>query len=107
VEHLLRGGNQPDDELERQAAAYGVILPDELTQPADFMLWADHWPAVELFIRCMTQWRATSGGLIGLDYGVVLQMAKLYQVERLPQVMEDLQVMEIKARELLNKDAKR
>jgi hypothetical protein len=107
VEHLLRGGNQPDDELERQAAAYGVILPEQMTQPAEFPLWADHRPAVELFIRCMTQWRATSGGLIGLDYGVVLQMAKLYQVERLPQVMEDLQVMEIRARELLNKDAKR
>lgn len=107
MEHLLRGGNQPDDELQRQAEAYGVMLPEHLSQPADFVLWADHWPAVELLIRCMTQWRATSGGLIGLDYGVVLQMAKLYQVPRLPQVMEDLQVMEIRARELLNKDAKR
>lgn len=106
MEHLLRGDNQADDELQRQANAYGVILPEQLTQPVDFTLWADHWPAVELFIRCMTQWRATSGGLIGLDYGVVLQMAKLYQVPRLPQVMEDLQVMEIRARELLNKDAK-
>jgi hypothetical protein len=32
----------------------------------------------------------------------VLQMANLYQTPNLPEVMEDLQVMEIHARELLN-----
>lgn len=106
MDHLLRGGSQINKELEEDAAAYGVILPDHLSAPRDYVLWADHWPAVELFMRCGTQWRATSGGLIGLDYGVVLEMAKLYQVPRLPQAMEDLQVMEIRARELLNKDGK-
>lgn len=102
MEHILRGGNQSNSELDAEAAAYGVILPDHMTQPQHFTLWADHLPAVELFMRCMTQWRCGSSGVIGLDYGVVLEMAKLYQTPHLPATMEHLQVMEVHARELLN-----
>lgn len=102
MDHILRGGSQINDDLLQEAAAYGVILPDHLQESENFVLWSDHWPAVELFMRCMTQWRCGSNGVIGLDYGVVLEMAKLYQVPRLPETMEDLQIMEIRARELLN-----
>lgn len=104
MDHILRGGNQVNDQLLEEAAAYGVILPDHLQESKDFALWADHWPAVELFLRCMTQWRCGANGVIGLDYGVVLDMAKLYQVPRLAETMEDLQIMEIRARDLLNKE---
>jgi hypothetical protein len=107
VDHLFRGGTQPSDDLIKEAAAFGVILPDHLEAEKHYSLWADHWPAVELFMRCMTQWRAGPNGVIGLDYGVVLEMAKLYQVPQLPDAMEDLQVMELHARELLNKEGKR
>lgn len=103
MEHLLRGGSQVTDELLEDARAYGVILPEHLEQETDFVLWAEHRPAVELFLRCMTQWRVGADGVVGLDYGVVLAMAKLYEVPELPRVMEDLQVMELKARELINK----
>lgn len=102
MDYLLRGGSQINDDLLADAAEYGVILPDHLQQPADFSLWAEHLPVVDLFMRCMTQWRTGANGVIGLDYGVVLQMANLYQVQALPEVMEDLQVMELHARELLN-----
>lgn len=103
MEHLLRGGNQVSDDLEQEAAAYGVILPEYLKESEDFLIWPDHLSALELFARCMTQWRVGPGGVIGLDYGVVLDMAKLYQVQPLTDVMEQLQVMEIHARDLLNK----
>lgn len=102
MDHILCGGSQLNDDLMNEAAAYGVILPDHLQQSKDFVLWADHLPAVELFMRCLTQWRSGPNGLIGLDYGVVLEMAKLYQTPHLPETMEDLQVMEVRARELLN-----
>jgi hypothetical protein len=42
---------------------------------------------------------------LGLDYGVVLQMASLYQIQDLARVMEDLQIMELHARDLINKAA--
>jgi hypothetical protein len=58
-------------------------------------------------MRCMTQWRCGASGVVGLDYGVVLQMASLYQItEDLARVMEDLQTMELHARGLINKEAK-
>jgi hypothetical protein len=82
-----------------------VILETHHLEPAEYLLWPEHWPAVELFIRCMTQWRTGANGVVGLDYGVVLQMASLYQIRDLPSVMEDLQVMELHARELINKKA--
>ncbi len=104
MDYILRGGNQINDELLDDAAAYGVILPDTIQQPQEYRLWGEHWPAVELFMRCMTQWRTGANGVIGMDYGVVLEMAKLYQVPRLPKTMEDLQIMEIRARDLLNKE---
>ena len=102
MDFLIRGGSQINDDLLEDAREYGVILPDHLEQSTDFGLWPEHLPVVDLFMRCMTQWRSGPSGVIGLDYGVVLQMANLYQTPNLPEVMEDLQVMEIHARELLN-----
>lgn len=56
-------------------------------------------------MRCATQWRSGSNGVMGLDYGVVFQVASLYQIKDLTSVMEDLQVMELHARDLINKKA--
>ena len=58
-----------------------------------------------LFLRCQTQWRSGGSGVIGLDYGVVLAMMSLYDVVNRRQAMEDLQVMEGRARELINQAA--
>jgi len=99
----LRSRKGDTAQLQADAAAYGVILEAHHLAPAEYVLWPEHWSAVELFTRCDTQWRADGNGLIGLDYGVVLQMASLYQIKDLPSVMEDLQVMELHARELINK----
>ena len=106
MEHLLHGGSSVNNELLADAAAAGITLPERLTKPKDCIVWADHWPAVELFSRCMTQWRSGANGVLGLDYGVVLQMASLYQMQDLARVMEDLQIMELHARDLINREAK-
>ena len=68
-------------------------------------MWPEHEDAVTMFLQCQTQWRTSSSGLIGLDYGVVLQMMDLYAVGNRRQTLEDLQVMESRARELINKAA--
>jgi hypothetical protein len=43
--------------------------------------------------------------VVGLDYGVVLQIMDLYAVEERCQTLENLQVMEARAKELINKAA--
>lgn len=50
---------------------------------------------LELFLRCQTQWRVGVNGLIGLDYGAVAWILRLYEEEDQHRAMlEDLQVME-------------
>ena len=62
---------------------------------------------MQLFVRCSTQWRSSANGLIGLDYGVVLALMDLYAVEERTTVLEDLQIMEAHALELMDRRARR
>lgn len=68
-------------------------------------MWPEHEDAVMLFLQCQTQWRTGGAGVIGLDYGVVLQMMDLYAVSNRRQALEDLQIMEKRAKDLINKAA--
>lgn len=72
--------------------------PDE-----DFGIWPENWPAVQMFLRVQTQWRTTMGGVIGLDYAAVQWLFKLYDVEEPRSLLEDLQVMEVAAMAVINK----
>ena len=80
----------------------GIALP-EPEREADFEVWPENEEAVLLFLRVQTQWRTSMAGVTGLDYASVVATAKLYSIEDLPSVFEDLQVMEITAMNLLNK----
>jgi len=71
----------------------GVALPEPETE-SDFEVWEENWAAVEMFLRCQTQWRTTMGGLLGLDYGAVAWLLRLYEVENQRSLLEDLQIME-------------
>lgn len=94
-------------QLQADAARYGVILEPHHLAPVDCRLWAELWPVVSLFQRSQTQWRATSAGVVGLDYGPVLgQLARLLGVTVDLQLLDDLQVMELHAREKLNRKAR-
>jgi hypothetical protein len=70
-----------------------VALPEPETE-SDFEVWEENWAAVEMFLRCQTQWRTTMGGLLGLDYGAVAWLLRLYEVENQRSLLEDLQIME-------------
>jgi hypothetical protein len=70
----------------------------------------DNWPAVLMFLRVESQWRTTSSGVMGLDYNVLLgpgALLDLYGVDEPRQVFEDLQVIESRARQLLNESAQK
>ena len=57
-----------------------------------------------MFLRCQTQWRVGVSGIIGLDYTSVLEMIKLYLVEDTVAMLENLQIMEAAALQVLNKE---
>ena len=59
-----------------------------------------------IFIRMMTQWRTTMGGVTGLDYSVLQMLFDLYDISNQVEVFEDIQIMEREAMKLLNKDNK-
>lgn len=80
----------------------GVALPEQEPE-GDFEVWEENWPAVEMFLRCQTQWRTTMGGLLGLDYGALAWLLRLYEVEDQRSLLEDLQVMEAAVLVKINK----
>ena len=47
-----------------------------------------------MFLRLQTQWRVGMNGLVGLDYGAVEWVFRLYSVTEPASLLEDLQVME-------------
>ena len=64
------------------------------------------WPAVSMFVRLQTQWRTTSGMLVGLDYQAVQWMFELWNVQNPRQLLDDLQVIEGKVIAMMNKRKK-
>ena len=88
------------DDTQADAAVLGIALPE---QPAeDCEVWEENWPVVQMFLRCQTQWRTTMNGLLGLDYGVLAWLFKMYAVEDPRALLEDLQVMEAAAMAVIN-----
>lgn len=78
----------------------GLVLPEQ--PPTDFEVWEENWLALEMFLRCQTQWRTTMSGVLGLDYVAVAWLLKLYEVENTRALLEDLQVMEAAAMMVIN-----
>jgi len=70
--------------------------------PKVFDVWPENWPAVELFMRCQTQWRTDNGQRTGLIYSELIGIGNLYSVENLGKVVEGVQVIEA---EILNQGA--
>lgn len=77
-------------------------MPEE-PQSRDCEVWEENWEAVTIFLRCQTQWRTTMAGLLGLDYAAVEWVLKLYEIKDQRSMLEDLQVMEAAAIQVLNK----
>lgn len=78
-----------------------VQLPEHLFKRDDFEIWPENLNALNMFLRCQTQWRSGPSGLIGLDYAVVLELFRLYDMDNHTALLEDLQVMEGHALQLI------
>jgi len=103
VDHWFHGDGTPDKELLEDAKAFGIILAKP--EPVEFAIWPENLETVQLFMDVQTQWRTTSGGVMGLDYGVVLSLLSLKGATDPIALLGDLQVMEMRARELINQEA--
>jgi hypothetical protein len=88
------------DNTQDDAAAFGLALPEQPS--ADFEVWEENWPVVEMFLRAQTQWRTTMNGVLGLDYGALAWLFMMYEVEDQRALLEDLQVMEAAAMVTIN-----
>lgn len=83
--------------MEREAEAYGVILPEEMTRPEVFEVFPENWSAVQMFLRMGTQWRTGPRGVIGLDYRALEWLLSLYPAADPQALLEDVQTMETAA----------
>lgn len=59
----------------------------------------DVWPAANLFVDLLTQWRVGTGGAVGLDYTAIPVVMDLRKVpdEKRGDLFDDLRVMECAA----------
>jgi hypothetical protein len=101
AEHWAGGGVV--DESHDDAAAFGLDLPEQASSD-DFEVWPENWDAVLMFLRISTQWRTSMGGPIGLDYGALEWLFRLYEVTEPRSLLEDLQVMEGAALTAMSKE---
>jgi hypothetical protein len=91
----LRAMGLPEDQIAKiapeQAAVHFEVLPE-------------NWEAVQFFLRCQTQWRTGGGGgMVGMDYGAIAWLLRLYRVKDQRAILEDLQVMEATVLETMAK----
>ena len=81
------------DQTADDAAAFGIELdlePDD----DDYQVEPEAWPALQMFLRCQTQWRTGPNGLIGLDYGPLEWAFRLYGAEDPAAMLDDIQIIE-------------
>ena len=102
MDHLLQARGDTT-QLTADAVAYGVQLQPHLLQPEAFELWPELEPQLHLFTRCLTQWRVCGDRLLGLDYGVVLQLAPMLGITVDVAILGDIQAMELHARDAINR----
>jgi hypothetical protein len=90
------------DDTAKDAAVFGIEPPPSKTAE-DFEVLPEAWPAVRVFLKVQTQWRADCGTVIGLDYGAVRWVIELLQLADTLDVLADLQIIEATVVAAMNK----
>lgn len=73
---------------------------------SDYELWEEHIPVVELFMRVIRQWRIAGESFLGIDYNVLEFVSKLSGMELTLALLDDFQIMEAAAADILNEQSK-
>ncbi len=59
-----------------------------------------------MFLKLQTQWRISTGAIVGLDYSAVRWLFELYEVVEPRKMLDDLQIIEATVVETLNQREK-
>tara|TARA_Y100000004_G_scaffold172001_1_gene208475 strand:+ start:339 stop:581 length:243 start_codon:yes stop_codon:yes gene_type:complete len=78
----------------------------ETKRVKDFEVIPANWPVVSMFLKLQTQWRVSTGAIVGLDYNAVRWLFELYAVEEPRKMLDDLQIIEATVVETLNQREK-
>ncbi len=78
----------------------------ETERVKDFEVIPSAWPAVCMFLRVQTQWRVSTGAIVGLDYSAVRWVFELHGVKDPRKMLDDLQIIEATVVETLNERKK-
>tara|TARA_R100000152_G_C6762123_1_gene186343 strand:- start:899 stop:1153 length:255 start_codon:yes stop_codon:yes gene_type:complete len=84
-------------------------LKEQPEEKKDFEVFDENWDIVMMFLRMNTQWNCSFGGMVGLNYEVLLLAGGLfdiYNVENRQEMLEGLQLMESVALVEMNKEKK-
>lgn len=67
-----------------------------------------NWQSIEIFINIQTQWRIDQGVIFGLDYNAIKFIfdLKKHEIKKPLEILADLQLLEAKIVETLNKENK-
>ncbi len=101
------GGREVND-VGSDLEAFGIKTEglEAITEDTEFEVWPENAVAVEMFLRCSTQWRMGFGGAVGLDYPAIIEVLRLYEVADVKKVFEDVQTMERAALETMHQASK-
>lgn len=95
-----------EDTRAADAKAFGIAVPEAPPEEARCEVWAEHWPALETFLACRTQWRviAGMGGAVhqGLDYPALESVMRMQGIEDTAERLAQVQLLEAGALEALN-----
>lgn len=85
------------------AAAFG-FKPTDYEQATP--LWPENVRAVNLFADLSTQWRVGPGGVVGLDYNVLLHELDRMGLEKdeYDELLDDIRAMEVAALEEMRRE---
>ena len=81
---------------------------EEKKEEQMFEVLEENWIAITLFADIQTQWRMDQGVIYGLDYNAIRWIFELKkdEIKKPLEILADLQVLEAKIVETLNKESK-
>lgn len=97
VEALL-GGLPDHREVDKALAFFGLYREVQAPAP-EVLVWPEHWDALHLFMRLLTQWRYGPAGRTGLDYTAALALMWRVPLRRRDRLLDELRAMEVVALE--------
>lgn len=81
-------------------------MPED-NQDQFIKIWPENQDIIYTFLRVSTQWRTSMGGVIGLDYSVLMMVMDMYDIKDKKAVFEGIQIMESAALSSLNDKGKK